>query len=423
MPELKARTLDAIKPTDGETVFKPDGAIGGLGVRYGARGVPCFTLVYRVNAKQQRRKLGLYWKGEGDAPAGYLTLAKARELAGKIKADASRGIDTARPGRRGAAVSTDALTVRNVLVRYQQQYLATKRTGKIIGGSLAKYLIPAVGDRLVEQVTADQLSVIFVALVKAQKLDMANWLYRHAKRFFGWCVDRAPRGAALMASSPMIQMRPPVPAGDIGSRDVLPTDADLLNVWQAVAALNQPQRDACRCAILLGSRIGETRKMKWASLDFERKEWTIPAADAKNKQSRIVFLSDFAISVIGERGRIADSAFVFTLSGSKPIDRVSTRFGEIREQRGLGDLHLHDFRKSFVSECARLGHDPIVLDKCIGHDKVLSGVAKVYQMHQFLDKRKAAHLAWSDHVESLVTTDEKPVLALPASAGVKEPTP
>jgi hypothetical protein len=52
---------------------------------------------------------------------------------------------------------------------------------------------------------------------------------------------------------------------------------------------------------------------------------------------------------------------------------------------------------------ARLGVPPHVADRILNHQGgTISGVAAVYQRHDFLAERKLALERWRDHVEKLV---------------------
>jgi hypothetical protein len=56
---------------------------------------------------------------------------------------------------------------------------------------------------------------------------------------------------------------------------------------------------------------------------------------------------------------------------------------------------------------ARLGIAPHVADKILNHQSgTISGVAAVYQRHEFLCERKDALERWSAHVGKLVTAME-----------------
>jgi hypothetical protein len=63
---------------------------------------------------------------------------------------------------------------------------------------------------------------------------------------------------------------------------------------------------------------------------------------------------------------------------------------------------LHDPRRTAVSGMARLGVAPHVADKILNHQSgTISGVAAVYQRHEFLTERREAMRVWGEHVVSL----------------------
>jgi integrase len=69
---------------------------------------------------------------------------------------------------------------------------------------------------------------------------------------------------------------------------------------------------------------------------------------------------------------------------------------------GVSDWTLHDLRRTVISGMARLGVAPHVADKILNHQSgTISGVAAVYQRHEFLKERKQALDLWGEHVLSL----------------------
>jgi hypothetical protein len=69
---------------------------------------------------------------------------------------------------------------------------------------------------------------------------------------------------------------------------------------------------------------------------------------------------------------------------------------------------LHDLRRTCVSGMARLGVAPHVADKVLNHQSgTISGVAAVYQRHEFLEERKGALDRWGAHVERLLKNAER----------------
>jgi hypothetical protein len=96
IPELTTERLKTIQPKRGRgTVCIPDGQVGGLSIRVGAKGRIEFSLVYRRRSdpRQIRETLGYWWNDDlGPAPSDrYITLHDARLRAEAIKAKAATG--------------------------------------------------------------------------------------------------------------------------------------------------------------------------------------------------------------------------------------------------------------------------------------------------------------------------------------------
>ncbi len=70
---------------------------------------------------------------------------------------------------------------------------------------------------------------------------------------------------------------------------------------------------------------------------------------------------------------------------------------------GVTGWRLHDLRRTCVSGMARLGSAPHIADKILNHQSgTISGVAAVYQRHEFLAERREALTRWGKHVARLV---------------------
>ena len=70
---------------------------------------------------------------------------------------------------------------------------------------------------------------------------------------------------------------------------------------------------------------------------------------------------------------------------------------------GVTGWRVHDLRRTCVSGMARLGVAPHVTDKILNHQAgTISGVAAVYQRHEFLAERQAALNLWGAHIGQLL---------------------
>src|SRR5437764_2443057 len=88
--------------------------------------------------------------------------------------------------------------------------------------------------------------------------------------------------------------------------------------------------------------------------------------------------------------------------GDQSPDREAAR----RQNFQLSALtrRLHDLRRPCVSGMARLGIAPHVADKILNHQSgTISGVAAVYQRHEFIAERKKALDVWGAHVSRILS--------------------
>jgi hypothetical protein len=96
--------------------------------------------------------------------------------------------------------------------------------------------------------------------------------------------------------------------------------------------------------------------------------------------------------------------YVFSIEGTKPFQVFARAKRKLDELSEVTDWRLHDLRRTCVSGMARLGIAPHVADKILNHQSgTISGVAAVYQRHEFLLERKQALERWGAHVAKIVT--------------------
>jgi integrase len=95
--------------------------------------------------------------------------------------------------------------------------------------------------------------------------------------------------------------------------------------------------------------------------------------------------------------------YVLSLLGIKPFQEFSRAKRRLDQLSALTGWRLHDLRRTCVSGMARLGVAPHVADKILNHQAgTISGVAAVYQRHEFLLERKEALDRWGAHVAQIV---------------------
>src|SRR5277367_3117376 len=153
---------------------------------------------------------------------------------------------------------------------------------------------------------------------------------------------------------------------------------------------------------LTGQRREEAARCVWEEIDLHSRIWTLPNLRTKNAKPHTVHLSVQAIAVLNQASK--QGKFVFSAAGTHSFQDFSNAKRELDVISGVTGWRLHDLRRTCVSGMAGLGIAPHVADKILNHQSgTISGVAAVYQRHEFLRERKEALDRWGAHVAAIVT--------------------
>jgi integrase len=174
----------------------------------------------------------------------------------------------------------------------------------------------------------------------------------------------------------------------------------------AARKIGDPYSGIIEFLVLTGQRRKEVARLSWEELDFEERAWTIPKLRTKNGKAHVVHLSEEALTVLNRTER--RGALVFSIFGNKPFSAFSRVKPVLDKLSGVTGWRLHDLRRTCVSGMARLGVAPHVADKILNHQSgTISGIAAVYQKHEFLAERREALERWANHVFRIVDAEQR----------------
>src|SRR5262249_33539313 len=118
-------------------------------------------------------------------------------------------------------------------------------------------------------------------------------------------------------------------------------------------------------------------------------------------KAHVVHLSEQALAAVKRADR--RGPLVFSLLGTKPFQEFSRAKRELDQLSGVTEWRLHDLRRTCGSGMAPLWGGPHVADKILNHQTgTISGVAAVYQRHEFLAERRAALELWGTHISQIL---------------------
>lgn len=430
---ITKRAVDGIKPS-GADQYLWDDALPGFGLKVTPGGARVYLLKYRMGGREsvtRRYTIGKH---------GPLTPDQARNRARELAAMVAHGIDprqieldaiaAADEAKREAETKTKLegeLTFEKVAGRWLEHYKIGHRPRSYGQAKLVidKHLIPTLRGKPLPAITRTHVQAILDG-IPARQLASRRTVYAYASIFFGWALQRGD-----IAENPLLNMKKPKAPK---SRDHVLTDGELASIWQATETLRAPLGAFYRVLLLTGQRREEVAGMTWAELDRATAAWIIPANRAKNGIAQIVPL---APAVVDEMDRLALAVRVKAKEDS-PDEKRWPKVGPVMSIRGTVALscfsqaktaldiavakdagaikpwRVHDLRRTLATGLQRLGVRFEVTEAVLNHvSGARSGVAGIYQRHDWKDEKRTALDAWARHIAALlVPADQSNVVSL-----------
>ncbi len=419
--KVTKRTVDALKagPKD---QFLWDSETRGFGLKVTPAGNKVFVLQYRMGGRGspvRRLKIGDY---------GHWTPNAAREESGRLRRDfVEKGIDPLAAREERRRVSSD-LTFGGYADRFLSDYAKRNRkTSYNDAEALFRlHLRPFFKSKPLPSIARSEIAALFDT-IPGERVALRRKLYAILSRMFRWAVGRGD-----LERSPLEGFEvPPAPT----SRDRVLRDAELRLAWLAAEKLGYPFGPLYRLLIGTGQRREEVSGLSWKELHRDSTEWHLPAARSKNGIASVIPLST---PVIAELDRIAEvekwprRGLVFTTTGETPVsgysrgksrlDKQMLKMAREEAEEAKEDpaqveteaWQVHDLRRTLATGMQRLGVRFEVTEAILNHvSGSKSGVAGVYQRHDWREEKRDALDAWAAHVQRIVSgTDKTNVISL-----------
>ena len=387
MPRIKLtkNAIDSL-PTPKSDVIYWDVAAPGFGVKITPKGRKVFIVLYRTGGAGS--KLRKYTIG----PYGLVTLHQARVAAQKVFAAKLEGRDPAGEKREAKRLIV-ADRVEDLLEAFIAQRLSQNRSAAEVSRLLRREVGKPWAGRSIHEIGKRDVVEVISAIEQRGAPVAANKTLKSIKTFLRWCVGRA-----ILDQSPAEGV--PLPAREV-ARDRVLTDQELAQVILAARKIGGLYGGIVELLALTGQRREEVAGLELEELDLAQRVWTIPKSRTKIAKAHVVHLSEQSIALLrrlDRRGRC-----VFAPLGTKPFQNFGKAKRVLDQLSGVTGWRLHDLRRTCVSGMARLGVAPHVADKILNHQAgTISGVAAVYQRHEFLAERREALERWGAHVAAIV---------------------
>lgn len=391
------------KPNNPRLLTKPGVHAYGDGLYLQVRNADRRTWIFRYSLGGKARWMGL--GALDDVP-----LANAREAALEARKLLRAGLDPI-DARKGAdPVAAAPIPAIHTFEAVAGEYIAAHEAGwrnakhrQQWTNTLATYAFPILGAVDVADLTTDAVAGV-LAPIWTTKPETASRLRGRIEavldyaRVKGW---RSGDNPATWRGNLKHLLADPTKMATVKHHAALPW-REIGAFMATVAGREGVASLALRFAILTAARTGEVIGATWREIDLDGPDgavWTIPGARMKAGKEHRVPLSDAAVAILTEAGKLRtrkDAAALPVFPGQR-IDRpVSNMSMEMLLRRmGRRDLTVHGFRSTFRDWVAEATDYPRELAEASLAHTLGNAVERAYQRGDLLTKRRKLMEAWA----------------------------
>ena len=371
----------------------------GLYIEVVPTGSKYWRLSYRFNGKQKRLALGVYPR---------TALKEARERREQARKSLENSKD---PGE------LKKLAKLELRKKYEDNFEALAREwhknrshtwALEHGGNILKrletYIFPAFGYRPIKEVTPIEVLHAIRKVEAKGNHDLTHRLLQHCSHVFRYgvatgCVDRDITFDLRGALKPGKTKHNP-----FLSEKELPAFLKDLNDYDTKFNGHTLTKLAFKLLILTFVRSGEIRAAKWDEIDWEKKQWRIPAERMKMKTPHIVPLAEQSIMILKQVKQITGedfSRYIFP-SNATPLNHMSenTFLRAIKIMGYEGVTTGHGFRSTastILNESALFNSDAI--ERQLAHAE-RNQVRAAYNYADYLPERTKMMQWWADYLDN-----------------------
>ena len=262
---------------------------------------------------------------------------------------------------------------------------------------LNKYILPELKDTPINEITSGTILKLCRRIEARGTIETAARVKVVIGQIFKYAIatDRAENDPTT-ALAGALESRTPKHMAAITN----PSEIAIL-----MRNINSYPHAVVRCALkfsaLVFCRPGEIRHAEWTEIDFEAKEWRIPAEKMKMKRVHIVPLATQTIELLRFLQELTGRSkwlFPSARMDGRPMSENTVRVA----LRSMGytndDMTAHGFRGMASTRLNEMGWPPDVIERQLAHAE-RNSVRAAYNHAEYLPERRKMMQAWADYLD------------------------
>ena len=370
-----------------------------------------WKLKYRFGGKERKVSIGAYPE---------ITLAKARSRREEIRTMLAQGIDPNEAKRQqNEADKAEASKARNTFYKVSQAWwrdYASQVSEKYhdrLQSSMRNYIYPFIKDQPIDEVKRLDIVEILEHLKSQGVLETARRTAMQLNQIYKYAVTHeyvphniiADIDVHLILGKKIIKNYP-APTRIEEIRGLLRAIDDYTGDYTT--------RMALRVLPYVFVRSYNIRHMEWSEIDWEAREWNIPAEKMKMKTAFTLPLPDQVITLLEElRYNSTSPRYVFpSLRGhGRPLSNNTLSASLRRMGYTKDEIVPHSFRAIFstianehISGDHRHGYHKEVIEACLAH-KEPSKTTSAYNRAEYREEKRGLMQWYADFLEGVKNED------------------
>ena len=364
----------------------------GLYLRVKPSGSKLWIFNYYRPFSKKRANIGL-----GTYPE--LPLTEARDTAKKYNGLLINGIDPQEYRVEQKKIEANAQS--NTFQHVARKWLNLKESNvseiyyQKIANRLNRYIFPKMGKTPIHKINAVDTIEIISPLAEEHKLETVKKLCRWVNEVMVYATN-----TGLIQSNPLSGIGKAFNAPKAVNLPTLKPDQlpDLMIKLNG-ASIKIVTRCLIEWQLHTMCRPGEAAGARWAEIDIDKAQWTIPAERMKKNKAHIVPLSSQAMSLLEVIEPITGHREYIFPADKNPRKSANSQTANMALKRMgyQGKLVAHGLRALASTTLNEQGFDPDVIEAALAHiDK--NSIRAAYNRAEYLEQRRKMMQWWSDHI-------------------------
>jgi len=369
---------------------------GGLALRVKTNGTKIWLFNYYTPLTKKRTNISL-----GTYPD--VSLGKARDERQVYRSQLADDIDPAEYRKQQEANNT--LAHSNTLENVYRQWLTTKQDKSAsylhrLTKALELHIIPALGDTPIHKINAPDTIKVLQPIAERQALETVRKLIRWLNEVMTFAVN-----TGLVHSNPLSGISKAFKAPKVENRPTIKPE-ELPDFLKTLGSAQITLTTRCLIEWLLHTMVrpGEAAGAKWAEINFETKQWVIPAERTKQRREHIVPLTNQTLAILDTIKPVSGHREYIFPSAHKPKGPINASSANMALKRMgyKGRLVTHGIRALASTTLNEQEFSQDVIEAALAHvDR--NSIRATYNRAQYLEQRRVIMQWWSDHIEQCAT--------------------